>query len=579
MKSIPILLSIWCLCGSSIVFGEKSPIVQTKNGTLEGTFMLSRKGRQFASFRGIPYAQPPVGELRFEPPKPFGSWTGVRSAKEDSNICTQQDIFSNIGKMVGVEDCLYLNVYTPELPSNNIDPFKMNYPVMIWIHGGGWTSGSSNSTMYGPKFMLDHDVILVTVNYRVGVLGFFSTEDLVSPGNQGLKDQTLAIKWVNENIAAFKGDPNRITIFGESAGGASIHYHMISPLSRGLFQRAISQSGAVLNPWAMNRPGNPKNITNKIGKLLDCPTNESSALVKCLKKKNAVDILNSVCLSQNKQVLDQCNILSSRPAIEPDHPGAFIKEEPAQSLKSGRIADVPWLAGTNSHEGALVVAGIYGLTDGDYVKLLDEKFMEIAPRALLYDDTCPEKSIHNVTKSIREFYLGDKKIDEATRWTVIDMFTDAWFYIGTDNVVRDHLAALSSPVYYYYFAYRGSSSFSIKFGDAKRDYGVVHADEFQYLFPVGELIFAGTPMNEEDLRIVDIMTSLWFNFAKSGNPTPVKTPEIPVKWKPVRTSNLEYLHIGNSKDLRMTDNLHRDRVNFWSSIPHRGKIEINEDDN
>ncbi|XP_043270961.1 venom carboxylesterase-6-like [Venturia canescens] len=571
----PIFMTISWLCSLSLVTAAASPMVHVKNGTLEGSIMQSRNGREFAAFRGIPYAQPPIGSLRFEPPKPFGSWSGVRPAKEDAPICTQRNIYTHQEEIVGIEDCLYLNVYSPGLPSNEVDGSRKNYPVMIWFHGGGWVTGAGHSEFYGPKYLLDHEVVLVTVNFRLGPLGFLSTEDLVSPGNQGMKDQAQSIRWVHENIASFGGDPNRVTIFGESAGGASVHYHMISPLSQGLFHRGISQSGTVLCPWVLTRPGIAKKQANKLGQLLDCPTSTSTELIKCLKKKDAIDIIGT---DRAFQVFDYCPMIPFRPVIEPDHPGAFLKEEPAQSLKSGKLADIPWMTGVTSHEGAIRAAGIYGLEDKELGKLLDKKFMELAPTTLLYEDTCPGKLKDDITKKIRQFYLGDKKIDESTRSNLIDLYTDAWFYIAADNAVRDHLEALSSPVYYYYFAYRGSSSFSKIFGDEKNDYGVSHADELQYLFPVGEQLFKDTPLTKEDHKIVDLLTGLWVNFARTGNPTPQKTAEIPVKWKPVRTSSLEYLHIGGSKDLHMAADLFPDRVNFWASIPHRGKVQVNLED-
>ncbi|KAK0077241.1 hypothetical protein PV326_010187, partial [Microctonus aethiopoides] len=226
--SITILVFFWiynCLA-------SELPVVKIKNGTLEGSFMRTRRGREFVSFRGIPYALPPLGKLRFEPPKPMNAWNDVRSAKEDANICIQRNIYTHDDNIVGVEDCLYLNVYTPSLPKNEHKTIEKNYPVMIWFHGGGWVTGAGHSQFYSPKFLLDHDVILVTVNFRLGPLGFLSTEDMISPGNQGMKDQSQSIRWVNENIAAFGGDRDRVTIFGESAGGASVHYHMMSPLSR-----------------------------------------------------------------------------------------------------------------------------------------------------------------------------------------------------------------------------------------------------------------------------------------------------------------------------------------------------------
>ncbi|XP_057318500.1 venom carboxylesterase-6-like [Microplitis mediator] len=554
-------------------FVTASPIVKIKNGTLEGSFMKTRRGREFLSFRGIPYALPPIGDLRFEPPKPTAGWSGLKSANEDAPICTQRNIYTHDDNIVGQEDCLYLNVYTPMLPTKEMKERGSNYPVMIWFHGGGWVTGAGHSEFYNPKFFLDHDVILVTVNFRLGPLGFLSTEDMVSPGNQGMKDQAQSIRWVNENIAAFGGDPNRVTVFGESAGGASTHYHMISPLSRGLFNRGISQSGTALCPWVLTRPGEAKNKATRLGELLNCPTDNSINLVSCLRKKNAIDI---IATDRAYQIFDYDPMIPFKPVIEPNHPGAFLNEEPAESLKNGNMADIPWMTGFNSHEGTLKVAGLYGIKEKNYVKQLDENFTELAAVTLMYQHTCPKKSHKDVAKKIRKFYFGNKPIDENTKFEVIDMYSDAWFNVGADMAVRDHLNTLSSPVYYYYLTYKGSSSFSRIFGAPEGDYGVSHADELQYLFPVGEQLFKDVALSEEDHRMIDTLTQLWFNFAKTGNPTPSITQQIPLKWKPVRTEALEYLLIPDSQNLKMSKYLLKERMEFWASIPHRDNVIISK---
>ncbi|KAL0099086.1 hypothetical protein PUN28_020261 [Cardiocondyla obscurior] len=220
------------------------PTVKTLNGMLHGKIMSTRLGRNLYAFLGIPYAAPPIGELRFKSPQPPVTWTGARDATKNAEICTQRNIYVYQEDIVGSEDCLYLNVYTPCIQCSegeNSDygteqrqrETTARFPVMIWFHGGGWLAGAGHSEYYGPKFLLDHDLVLVTLNYRLGPLGFLSTEDLECPGNYGLKDQLQAMRWVQENIVYFNGDPNRVTLFGESAGGASVHYHMVSPLSAG----------------------------------------------------------------------------------------------------------------------------------------------------------------------------------------------------------------------------------------------------------------------------------------------------------------------------------------------------------
>lgn len=176
-------------------------------------------------------------------------------------------------------------MYRPSKPSTN-GPL----PVMFFIHGGGWLACAGNTYYYGPEVLLDRDVVLVIPNYRLGALGFLSTGDLVVPGNNGLKDQALALKWTKDNAEAFGGDPESITIFGESAGGASVHLHMMSPLTKGLFNRGISQSGTGLCLWACGHMDHGWEHAQKLGKLLNCPVENSEVLVECLRGKDALEI-------------------------------------------------------------------------------------------------------------------------------------------------------------------------------------------------------------------------------------------------------------------------------------------------
>ncbi|XP_046742019.1 venom carboxylesterase-6-like [Diprion similis] len=581
MTSAFATLGVIC-CFAIAVQGNSSndvdPLVKIKNGTLVGVLMKTRKGREYAGFRGIPYALPPIGELRFQPPRPTASWDGVRSAKEDAEICVQRNIYVHQEEIVGNEDCLYLNVYTPKLPTSgpgNLDNPHPALPVLVWFHGGGWIAGAGHSEFYNAKFLLDHDVILVTMNFRLGPLGFLSTEDMASPGNYGLKDQNQAMRWIQENIAAFGGDRNRVTIFGESAGGASVNFHMMSPLSKGLFHRGISESGTAICPWVLTRPGLAIRQTRRLGQLMDCDQDDTAKLIECLRTKDAVDI---TATDRDFQEFGYCPMIPFRPVVEPLHPGAFLIEDPATALKFGRQVDVPWMTGITSHEGSLKVPEIYGINNGEQAKLLDKDFEKWAPTTLMYQHHCPKEHHSEVAKRIREFYLGDLPIDNSTRYNIIDMYSDAWFNVAADNAVRDYLDTMASPIFYYYFAYRGDVSFSSIFGDPDHDYGVSHADELQYLFPVGEQLFKDVTLSEESLKIVDIITSLWANFAKSGNPTPEVTPTLPVKWLPVRTHNLEYLHIGGSQELYMAYNLLPERMQFWATLPLQGLSYVDAND-
>lgn len=203
----------------------RNPVLKTEIGDVQGFTMKTIGGRDIYAFEGVPFAEPPIGRLRFRNPVPKKWSSGIiNSVPTGNKNCIQTDL-SRFFAVTGDEDCLYLNVYTPE-----VDEFA-ELPVVVFFYGGAFLFGSKDQ--YGPAYMLDHNVILVTVNYRLGALGFLSTGDEVSPGNYGLKDQSLALKWVTQNINRFGGNPAKITLMGQSAGGASVHLHMLSKLSRG----------------------------------------------------------------------------------------------------------------------------------------------------------------------------------------------------------------------------------------------------------------------------------------------------------------------------------------------------------
>ncbi|KAK5641594.1 hypothetical protein RI129_010141 [Pyrocoelia pectoralis] len=290
-----------------------NPKVTTPLGDIEGSFMQSLLGKSIYAFRGIRYAKAPVGELRFQPPVPVENWSGVYNATNDGPMCPQPFL-----RPIS-EDCLYLNIYTTKLSSSRYNPKR---PVLFFIHPGGFFLMSSASNWFGPQYLLDRNIVLVTINYRLGSLGkylnrlpyilyrrvgFMSTGDKWAPGNNGLKDQVIALKFVKHNIASFGGDPNLVTIVGYSAGGISVATHLVSPMSTGnlerveqenkcsplgLFHRAIGMSCSSFNQWPM---GNHQfNLAQKQARLVGCSDDTSENIIRCLKTKSAEEIGDSL---------------------------------------------------------------------------------------------------------------------------------------------------------------------------------------------------------------------------------------------------------------------------------------------
>lgn len=233
---------------------------------------------KYFGFRGIPYAKPPLGNLRFRAPVPHPDWSGVRDAFEHGKNCPSD---SALGGINFGEDCLTLNVYTKSL--------TRKLPVMMWIHGGAFLMGSGNDLIYGPDYFVNEGVIIITINYRLGSLGFLSTFDNNAVGNYGLKDSVMALKWIRDNIARFGGDPDNVTIFGESAGGAFVHYLMLSPSARGLFAKAISQSGSALCPWAFQP--DPEEATHRLARTLGLHWRDNADLMQQLRRAKYIDLI------------------------------------------------------------------------------------------------------------------------------------------------------------------------------------------------------------------------------------------------------------------------------------------------
>lgn len=252
-------------------------IFNTTGGLIQGEILSSGLFSNYYSFKGIPYAEPPVGDLRFRAPRRHSGWEGVRDGTVHGFNCPSSSPLSGATN----EDCLFLNVYSPNVIGRSA--------VMVWIHGGGFTGGSGDSFIYGPDHFMGEDVVVVTLNYRLGALGYLSTEDAHAPGNYGMKDIVLALQWLQQNILVFGGDPNNITIFGESAGGAAVHYLVLSPNAQGLFHKAISQSGSALNPWAFQQ--NPARHAYQLARSLGITTTSNEEMIAALRNVDPNDIV------------------------------------------------------------------------------------------------------------------------------------------------------------------------------------------------------------------------------------------------------------------------------------------------
>ncbi|XP_041788891.1 juvenile hormone esterase [Anopheles merus] len=569
---------------------DKLKITLPHGGRLIGRYLNTFSGQGILAFLGIPYAKPPIEDLRFRAPVPYGPWSGDLMATTDSPLCTQRDPYRRDESISGVEDCLHLNVYVPERPrSLSVDANMTNpvlFPVMVFFHGGGWQCGSGTRSFYGPDFLLEHDVIYIGANFRLGPLGFLSTEQVDCPGNNGLKDQSLVLRWIHENIASFKGDPKSVTIFGESAGGASGTYHMMSPLSKGLFHRVISQSGVNLDAWAQPaHPGVARSRSIQLGKMLNCTkTNDGGyiEMLDCLRKVPAEEITRKF---YDFYLWDTDPMIPFPPVIEPDIPGAFITKHPRDEYEPHAI-ELPWMTGLTFDEGALKSASLINVPE--LRKSLNDHWERALPISLYYDHHEPEMQ-RQITQKINSFYFKNQKLVTATERNLTNLYSDAWFLAGMDEYLRIRLLGHNKrnstfkigETYVYLFAQKASASFTEIFkGGAENYYGVCHAEELQYIFPIAKEIpnFQTAIPTEDELEIRRVIIKLWINFARTGNPTPGDEKDntsdqnqLLPEWRPADSFPLRYLRIGrldSSKEpiVALETGLFEERAAFWRKL-------------
>ncbi|EZA55883.1 hypothetical protein DMN91_010858 [Ooceraea biroi] len=535
---------------------KKRVEVRVREGRLSGTVEEAVFGDPYIAFRGIPYAKPPVGELRFKDPLPSKPWSGVRDASKHGNIPIQRDPITR--ELIGDEDCLFLNVYT-----KNIKPCQKR-ATMVWIYGGGYTMGSGDMSFYGPDYIIQWDVVLVTLNYRLGVLGFLNLDNEVAPGNQGMKDVVMALKWVQRNISKFGGDPGNVTIFGESAGGAITHFLSVSPLTKGLFHKAISQSGVAINPWAFNEWTSEVNtgllFAEKLGKV----TTDPKIACEFLKSIDAKELIKTeqIFLSENKNLA-----IAFAPSPDSDMPNPFFPKRLKNYVDCG--VQVPFLLGFNSCEGSfLVSSNTFGNLSKNTIQQIDSDFK----RAIL-SKVLPTLPLIPITvQELRSLYFGDKAVSEETLDIYADFLGDQYFCRGIMKIadIQVNRGNSCKATYLYKFSYDSDESFMKKVMNIQIP-GAPHAAELFYLFCPHIMKELGMPLFERDSKeymMMKCFTRMWTDFAKTGNPTPAVTDLTPVKWTPLKKGNVyDYLNIDTQTRMEI---FHKGQQRWdWENVRHK----------
>ncbi|XP_059056063.1 carboxylic ester hydrolase-like [Achroia grisella] len=528
---------------------KDGPLVVTPAGAIRGSWMETRRGRQFKAFRGIRYAEPPVGELRFKPPVPILKYTNEVNASEEGPACplpVPPTYYID-------EDCLTINVYTPN--KNSSKPL----PVIFFIHAGGFYSMTGRSDLAGPHYLLDRDIVLVTINYRLATLGFLSTGDALAPGNNGYKDQVVALRWVQRNIRAFGGDPDLVTIAGCSAGSFSVMLHMISPMTKGLFHRAISISGSPINQLPDRNDLYSLAVTQ--AELVGCPTNNSKAIIDCLKTKPFRELGDSLPGFFN-QFYDPTLLWS--PVVELDFgQERYLDMKPIDAVRQGRMHAVPYIISQTHDEffwKAFPIVQNKTLRD-----TMNSEWDHYAPISfqLAKDDTAVI-SAHK----LRQAYLKDTPIAENRECAdgLGKLYADALIGFGVHRLAN--LMCRHSPhkVYYYQFAYVGNHS---HYEDpvTNKSLAASHHDDLIYLFTLSYRFPTIEVSDSTDSLIVDRMTAVWFNFAKYGDPNPRgnELPELStLQWPAMTPTAPKYLKF--DKQFSIEENMFEDRFNVWEEL-------------
>ncbi|XP_047107794.1 esterase E4-like [Schistocerca piceifrons] len=529
-------------------------VVETRLGKLRGSVITSRKGRPIYSFRGVRFAKPPIGNLRFQAPQALDPWTGVVNATEDGNACLQPYASTSIAP--ASEDCLFLNVYTTQLPCSDCE--HPNRSVLFFIHPGGWYEFSAISKVLGPQYLLDQDIVLVTANYRLGALGLMSTGDGVLKGNYAMKDQVAALRWVNENIDAFGGNPSSVTIAGYSVGGASVFFHMLSPMTRGLFQRAISMSASIDTMWDIDR--DPVVRARKHAELVGCPTGTSQQIADCMREKTAEEIAYSI---DGLAEWGYDPILIYYPVIEPDlNDGSerYLDQEPYPQLLSGNFTKVPWMTGYTKDEFSWKALSV--VENSTWANDMYENFETVAPISFMYERGT-ERS-RNISRELKAFYLNNQPITNNSLDGLGKLYADSIICFGEDRAAKIISGISDFPVYFYRFSYQGRYSF-VYYPNTTTPYGVVHHDELIYLFYLSALDFPFFQESDPEIQTLERLTTMWANFVKTGNPIPESSQLLDnVQWPPMKPDNLTYLDIGS--ELQVKQGLYQDRMELWDSL-------------
>ncbi|CAG9768475.1 unnamed protein product [Ceutorhynchus assimilis] len=532
----------------TIALVASDPIVSLPKGQVRGVTLSSVNNRTIHVFRGIPFAKPPIGKLRFKTPDEPEPWTDILDAIADSNICFSCEYNSEKES----EDCLYLNVITPALELNET---SKKLPVLFSIYGGGFRAGSAGYGNHAPDWWAENDIIYVNFNYRVGAFGFLTTGDLKLPGNYGLKDQQLALKWTYENIHLFGGDKDQITIHGQSAGGASVTYQILNKKSAGMFRAAIAESGSAFSGWAYTRPGDTYavDLVSIMQNGTQPSDNSSTFIYDYLSKANAkgIDLATEPLFKAGKDAL---------PTIEPKHEDAFITELQYSLMENGDFNRVPLIIGINSEENIFKAADLNSFKKK--AETYDKNPATLLPKSL---GVLSAENETLVGQTMKDVYAGTGRSFSENLGGLVAYLSDNSYTRPTIKFAE--MQSQYTDVWFYQFSYKGKMGhqLDINIPGAEK---VAHGEEVHYYTVYKDENYDNTKFG--DFPKNDVLThfriiELWSNFIKYLDPTPNSSTLLSnITWPVITPVNYTYLNINATLELRTSPK--SPRYTIWKQV-------------
>nr|XP_039270053.1 uncharacterized protein LOC120344809 [Styela clava] len=562
------------LCSLATVKSEQpstrlgNPEVIVTQGKIEGKD-IRYDLRRIDRFVAIPYASPPIGDLRFSPPVAHPGWganiydaTGGLGTDLKDKMCMQTRPNTDLRSgAVGSEDCLYLNVWV----AGGVDEARRNpRPVMVWIHGEGYSYGSSWGPSVNDERLYDMaplalrgDIIGISINYRLGPFGFFSTGDENAPGNYGMLDQVMALQWIQDNIWAFGGDAQRVTIFGQSTGGTSVGLHMVSPMSTNLFSRAISESGTSLSQWGLQR--DPMRSATKLAGELNCTTENNVDLVSCIKQKPAEEIATGLRVYG---VLKISNLnLPWAPVVD----GKFLPSEPELLIQNAATKD--YLIGSNNMDGHLFAGLDFPFSRLPIVPMTEISLLRASRRLSPY--ITPHIS-QLIDFQYQKYKDGRDK--HYYKDVLVDLYTDFMFTAPTYSMAQQHSflsqnQGTGAKTFVYLFSEPKTRTLLNGEFDGKLD-GAEHGEEVQYVFDVPNR--AGLRYSRAEQKLANSIITYWTNFARTGNPNEGAKDASPAYWPEYDYNTRHYLELNTSLEDSGNNavgySFRRDFSVFWSRM-------------